>query len=147
MERTLVTLDDTKQLAQDIITALPATEKAVVIALHGDLGAGKTTFTQQLAAILGVTETVTSPTFVIMKAYQTTHERFERLRHLDAYRIESAEELLLLGWSDWCAEPRTIICIEWAERVASLLPADTIHLTFATVGDVRQITSSGPVSV
>ncbi|MEM9337069.1 MAG: tRNA (adenosine(37)-N6)-threonylcarbamoyltransferase complex ATPase subunit type 1 TsaE, partial [Patescibacteria group bacterium] len=105
--------------------------------LHGDLGAGKTTFTQQLAAVLGVSETVTSPTFVVMKHYNTEHEQISQLTHIDAYRIEDVDEMRVLRFPELLSEKGTIMCIEWAERIEPLLPATTIHLTF-TIGDNDQ---------
>lgn len=103
-------------------------ERAVLIALSGDLGAGKTTFVQQLAQILGVEETVTSPTFVIMKSYETTDTTFVRLVHMDAYRIEDDSELTPLNFSKVLAQPKTLVCIEWAERISAFLPAHTIKM-------------------
>ena len=72
---------------------------ATVLALHGELGAGKTTFTQTLARTLGVTDAVTSPTFVIMKLYELQHQSFETLIHIDAYRIEHSDEMRVLGFA------------------------------------------------
>jgi tRNA threonylcarbamoyladenosine biosynthesis protein TsaE len=103
-------------------------ERAVVVALSGDLGAGKTTFVQQLAQILGVPETVTSPTFVIMKSYETTDAVFETMVHMDAYRIEDDSELAPLNFGDVLAKPNTLLCIEWAERISAFLPAHTIKM-------------------
>jgi tRNA threonylcarbamoyladenosine biosynthesis protein TsaE len=103
-------------------------DEAVVVALSGDLGAGKTTFVQQLAQILGVEETVTSPTFVIMKSYETTDTVFERLVHMDAYRIEDDSELAPLNFSDILTKPNTLLCIEWAERISAFLPQHTIKM-------------------
>jgi tRNA threonylcarbamoyladenosine biosynthesis protein TsaE len=105
-----------------------SSEAAVVIALSGDLGAGKTTFIQQLAEILGVSESVTSPTFVIMKSYATTDATFENLVHMDAYRIEDDSELTPLNFSEVLAQPKTLLCIEWAERISAFLPAHTIKM-------------------
>lgn len=105
-----------------------AGESATVIALSGDLGAGKTTFVQQFAEILGVTETVTSPTFVLMKSYETTDEVFEKLVHIDAYRIEDDSEMIPLNFATLLTEPNTLICIEWAERISAFLPARTIKI-------------------
>lgn len=113
---------------------------ALVLALHGDLGSGKTTFTQLLAKQLGVTEAVTSPTFVIMKRYETTNEHWTNLIHIDAYRLETVDELSILGFSTLLEQKNTIICIEWAERVAELLPADTISLYFTHTKDGRTLT-------
>lgn len=102
--------------------------QAVIVALSGDLGAGKTTFVQQVAQILGIAETVTSPTFVIMKSYETTNETFRTLVHMDAYRIEDDSELAPLNFSTVIKQPHTLVCIEWAERVSAFLPPHTIKM-------------------
>ncbi len=115
-------------------------ETAVVCALHGNLGAGKTTFTQILAKQLGVIEVVTSPTFVVMKKYPLEGQSFEELIHIDAYRIEEIDEMRVLGFEELLAEKGTIMCIEWAENIAVLLPEDTIHVTFEHDGENRNIT-------
>ncbi|MBY0538764.1 tRNA (adenosine(37)-N6)-threonylcarbamoyltransferase complex ATPase subunit type 1 TsaE [Patescibacteria group bacterium] len=103
-------------------------DEAVVVALSGDLGAGKTTFIQQLAQILGIDETVTSPTFVIMKSYETTDVVFETLVHMDAYRIEDDAELAPLNFPAILERPKSLICIEWAERISTFLPSHTIKM-------------------
>lgn len=122
-----------------IATALPYTN-AVVVALHGDLGAGKTTFTQMLARTLGVTEPVTSPTFVIMKGYALEAADFDNLIHIDAYRLDTSKELSVLGFAQLLAAARTLVVVEWAEKVADLLPEHTINLTFTIEGEDRVIT-------
>lgn len=122
-----------------VAAARPQTE-AVVLALHGDLGAGKTTFTQTLARTLGVTEPVTSPTFVIMKGYQLDEQSFANLIHIDAYRLESSSELSVLHFDRILKEPKTLVVIEWAKKVADLLPPGTINLSFSIEGDNRVIT-------
>ena len=104
---------------------------ASILALHGDLGAGKTSLTQALAALLGVQGEVTSPTFVILKSYTTTDVHFRTLVHIDAYRLEGAEELAVLNFDDMVKDPHTLIVIEWAERVASLIPKDALEITLA----------------
>ena len=114
---------------------------ATILALHGDLGAGKTTLVQQLALQLGTLDTVTSPTFVIMKQYETTDATFPQLVHIDAYRIETVDEMRPLGFGDILKQPQTLICVEWAERIKELLPAATIHLTLThNADDTRTIT-------
>ena len=113
--------------AQTIATEFP--DEAVVIALTGDLGAGKTTLAQLLARVLVVTDTVTSPTFVVMKQYETTNNTFMQLVHIDAYRIEDVDEMRPLGFTMLLAKPGTLMCIEWAERIQTLLPAHTIAAT------------------
>ncbi len=113
-----------------------------VLALSGDLGSGKTTFMQVVARMLGVTEVVVSPTFVVMKHYvlPTENSVFTDLYHLDAYRIEDEDEMRPLGFSELLALPRALIAIEWAERIASLLPENTTKLSFHITGDTRTIT-------
>lgn len=110
---------------------------AVVLALYGDLGAGKTTFTQAIGEILGVSEDITSPTFVIMKRYPTTHEVFRNLIHVDAYRLHDTEELTVLGFEDWLHEDHTLMVIEWADKVGSLLPESAVKLKFTLQNNER----------
>jgi tRNA threonylcarbamoyladenosine biosynthesis protein TsaE len=104
------------------------TETATVVALSGELGAGKTTFVQQLAQILGIREAVTSPTFVIMKSYITTDSIFQTLVHMDAYRIEDDTEMGPLNFKHVVAQPNTLVCVEWAERISTFLPPHTIKI-------------------
>lgn len=111
--------------------------KNVVVALSGDLGAGKTTFVQQLANILGITETVNSPTFVIMKLYDTEDATFSKLVHIDAYRIENSSEMNALHFSEILTTPETLICIEWAEKIADLLPVGTLKLSLEAIEHSR----------
>ncbi len=112
---------------------------AAVLALHGDLGSGKTTFMQTLAKELGVTEAVTSPTFVVMKNYTLLDQHWVNLVHIDAYRIEEVDEMRPLRFADLLSEKDTIICIEWAEKITELLPANTLHLSFTIEGGGRRI--------
>lgn len=134
-------LDELPGLVTDIIARalLHQKDKAVVIALKGDLGAGKTTFVQELALQLGVTETVTSPTFTIMKQYQTSHPDFSDLIHIDAYRIEQVDELGPLRFSLLLEQPNTLMCIEWPENIASALPPDPIYISIEIDETERRI--------
>ncbi len=122
-----------------VAAARPQTE-AVVLALHGDLGAGKTTFTQTLARALEVNEPVTSPTFVIMKGYELEEQVFKNLIHIDAYRLENSSELSVLHFDRILKEPHTLVVIEWAEKVADLLPAGVINLSLTIEGEQRVLT-------
>lgn len=115
------------------------TDTAFVLALHGDLGAGKTTFMQILARQLGVSEQVTSPTFVVMKKYPAEDGGAAQLVHIDAYRIEDVDEMRPLRFSEELTKKDTIIGIEWAENIEPLLPAGTLHLTFTLEGETRII--------
>jgi tRNA threonylcarbamoyladenosine biosynthesis protein TsaE len=117
-------------------------ERATVVALSGDLGAGKTTLTQALARELGITETVISPTFVIMKEYVLPGEPggFSRLVHIDAYRLESAAELSRLGWQELVADPKALVLVEWPGKVPGAIPEDAVVVTLAHESEeVRQI--------
>ena len=105
-------------IASEIITSFTQKESAHIVTLRGDLGVGKTALTKHIAHILGIHELVTSPTFVIMKSYPIAHHAFlKKLIHIDAYRIESDDELRVLGFEALCAEPHTLVCIEWPERI------------------------------
>ena len=122
-----------------------AHEGAVVLAISGGLGAGKTTFVQHLAKLLGVSQVVTSPTFTIMKGYEVSVPPFEHLVHMDAYRIEDLEELRPLRLKEILKSPKTLVCIEWAERIAPVLPADVWQLSFTAQTDgVRHIEVISP---
>ncbi|NCN12043.1 tRNA (adenosine(37)-N6)-threonylcarbamoyltransferase complex ATPase subunit type 1 TsaE [Candidatus Kaiserbacteria bacterium] len=109
----------------------------LVLALEGDLGAGKTTFTQQLGRVLGVRESITSPTFTIMKQYALDHTDFDSLVHIDGYRFESESEAEPLHLDELLVTPRAIICIEWPERIASCIPAEAVMISI-TIGDKEQ---------
>jgi tRNA threonylcarbamoyladenosine biosynthesis protein TsaE len=95
---------------------------ATVIGLYGELGSGKTTFMKYFAESFGIKETVKSPTFVIEKIYELEGKNFNHLIHIDAYRIEKEEEIINLGWKEITADPRNLICIEWPERIAGIMP-------------------------
>lgn len=90
---------------------------ALVVGLSGHLGAGKTAFVKRLAAKLGITEDVTSPTFVIMKIYDTTNDTFRRLIHIDAYRLEERSQLEALRFEDVVSDSHNLVMIEWPENV------------------------------
>ena len=96
-----------------------------VVCLEGDLGAGKTTFTQGLAAALGVSGRVTSPTFCLVQEHRSTFF----LVHMDLYRLHGEEDVLAIGWEDYLAEG-AILVVEWPERAGSLIPSDARHVVF-----------------
>jgi tRNA threonylcarbamoyladenosine biosynthesis protein TsaE len=130
---------DLKKAAEELLNEPKKEDSARVFALYGDLGAGKTTFTQSIGEILDIKEDITSPTFVIMKRYVTNIESVSSLIHIDAYRLESVEELLVLGFTDWLQEDNTLIVIEWADKVESLLPPHVERLRFILDGNERQL--------
>lgn len=115
--------------------ALKAGGRATVVALSGELGAGKTAFTQTLAKHFGTEETVASPTFVIQKTYNIKEGPFQRLIHIDAYRLKSAQELEVLGWQEITSDAGNLIVIEWPERVAELIPAEAHRIALEFVDE------------
>ncbi len=129
-------------LAARIVASLEPKTSATVLALSGDLGAGKTTFSQGVAAALGVSETVSSPTFVIEKVYVLEGGSFERLVHIDAYRIKAVREMEVLAWAELMNDPKSLVVIEWPEKIAELIPDDAIRISFDIAGDERIITSA-----
>ena len=111
---------------RDLAAAVAALARAGdVVLLVGDLGAGKTAFTQGFARGLGVEEQVTSPTFTLARSYKGR----VRLNHLDAYRLESPQEAEDLGLRELLEEGVTVI--EWGDTVAPSIPADYLELRFA----------------
>jgi tRNA threonylcarbamoyladenosine biosynthesis protein TsaE len=121
--------EETRQLAADLAAALPPD---TTLALHGNLGVGKTTFVQGLARGLGIADAVTSPTFNIF----SLHRGRTNLLHLDAYRLESArqvDDLLLADFmvSPWC------LAVEWPEKIAGWLPPNTLHLELGIARDEK----------
>ncbi len=136
--------EEMKKLAEDFAKKLESkADSATVVGLYGDLGAGKTFFTQSVAETLGVTENLVSPTFVIEKIYELTNQKFSHLIHIDAYRIESSSELLSLGWQKIISDPKNLILIEWPERVEDIMPSHIKvkikHLASETAREVEVV--------
>ncbi len=114
-----------------ILALLARSVKApVVVALVGELGAGKTTFAQGFAHALGVKEKIQSPTFVLLKIYKIKKGTVRHLVHIDCYRINSPKDMLHLGFKNLLRDKDAIIVIEWAERVRRLLPKHTRWIKF-----------------
>ncbi len=97
-----------------------------VIALHGDLGAGKTCFIQGYAAALGIDDPITSPTYTLIGEYEGRLP----LHHIDLYRLSGPEEALGLGLEEYF-DANGITAIEWAERAEGLLPPNLLHIQIA----------------
>lgn len=116
----------TRALAAEFAGALP---DDTTLALHGDMGAGKTTFVQGLARGLGIRDAVTSPTFAIYTVHTGPRTR---LVHLDAYRLENEDQVEALLLDEFLASP-WVLAVEWPGKVAGWLPANTWHLTLALV--------------
>lgn len=121
---------------KDILPRIKKEKSATVVALRGDLGSGKTTFTKYAARALGVEGTVASPTFIIEKIYKLDGKYgFSHLIHIDAYRLEGGGELAALGFEEALVSPRNLIFIEWPERVEDVLPHDVQTLRFSFIDE------------
>lgn len=115
--------EDLDALAEKALGILSASEKnrARVLLLEGDLGAGKTTFTKALAGRLGIDrESVHSPTFILKKEYKGKHPSFNRLVHVDAYRFTHPSEAKVLRLEEDLQDPSAIIVVEWPSKMAHL---------------------------
>ncbi|OHE86150.1 MAG: tRNA (adenosine(37)-N6)-threonylcarbamoyltransferase complex ATPase subunit type 1 TsaE, partial [Verrucomicrobia bacterium RIFCSPLOWO2_12_FULL_64_8] len=113
----------TRALGARLAAALPPD---ATVALHGDLGTGKTTFVQGLARGLGVADVVTSPTFNIFHLYRGKRT----FVHLDAYRLENAHQVAELMLEDFLASP-WCLAVEWPEKIAAALPDDAVRLALS----------------
>lgn len=127
--------EETRRLA---VALSPLLRPGDVLSLGGDLGAGKTTFTQGLAAGLGVPDHVTSPTFVLMKEY--LGGRYP-LIHMDVYRLERMQEVVDLGYDEFL-DPSHIVVVEWGDMVEPLLPKEhlSIQMRYGVEDSSREIT-------
>ena len=100
-----------------------------IVCLEGDLGAGKTTFTQGLAAALKVKGRVTSPTFCIVQEHFGKDDGDFMLVHMDLYRLEGEDDVLSIGWEDYL-ERGAVLVVEWPERAGTLIPQSARHVVF-----------------
>lgn len=113
---------------------------AKVIALYGNLGAGKTTFTKEIANYLKIQEKITSPTFNILKSFEIKNSelqtksgemiKFKKLIHIDTYRLDLPQELERLGFKELLNDTDNLIVIEWPEIVEEILPENTVRVKF-----------------
>ena len=138
----LATLDDLTEEAGRLARSLvPNASHATLVTLSGELGAGKTTFVQAIARSLGVTDHVTSPTFVLAKAYDLTSQSFDRLIHIDAYRLTEQGGLRTIGFETYFAEPKNLMLLEWPEMVDEELPQSSVRIALEALEDgARRIT-------
>ena len=143
--------EETQALAANLVAELSTRggsasggKSGAVLALHGELGSGKTCFVQGLARALGVQQAVTSPTFTIVNEYRGRCP----LIHMDLYRISDPEELLSIDFDNYL-DTEGITVIEWAERAGNWLPGNTMHIYFETGTDLnkRTITMAAGVLV
>ncbi|HZS43216.1 MAG TPA: tRNA (adenosine(37)-N6)-threonylcarbamoyltransferase complex ATPase subunit type 1 TsaE [Candidatus Paceibacterota bacterium] len=132
-------LDETGVVAEkflDYLRDLKGEEGAQIAGLIGDLGAGKTTFVQALGRLLGIRESMTSPTFVIEKNYELAGDpTWNKLIHIDAYRLQNGEELMKLNFEEIAADPKNLVLIEWSKNVESALPKNYQKIYFKFIDE------------
>ncbi len=127
------TEEETEALGERLAKCLRA---GAVVALYGDLGAGKTAFVRGMARGLDIRESVTSPTFTIVNEYPGDPALF----HFDMYRLKNAEELYGIGWEDYL--DRNGICVtEWSERIEEALPPDAVRVRILRLNDTERSVS------
>lgn len=123
--------EETQSFAEMFAKTLPGG----IVALYGDLGSGKTTFVQGLARRLGIKKRIISPTFVIVRTYKIG---FNNFYHIDLYRIESEKDIEGLGIGEIMNDPKSVVVIEWAEKMKDLLPKKRIDIYFEYVDENRR---------
>ena len=128
---------ETEEIGRRFAEKLPG---GTVVAMYGDLGAGKTAFVRGMARGLGLSCRVSSPTFTIVNEYLGDRE----LIHFDMYRLGDSEELFDIGWEDYL-DRGGVCAVEWSENVSDALPQDTIYVEIRreTEQDSRVITITG----
>ena len=161
MQKISKNIKDTKEIAKEFLAGLDQNKKkATVVGLYGELGTGKTAFSQAVAKLLGVKRKVNSPTFVIMKKYELPKQEFcknfladkknpvpagenfyktpafKNLIHIDAYRLKNEKELLHLGWEEIISNPEHLVFIEWPENIIKAMPKKhhQIHISHTKEG-------------
>lgn len=148
--------EESRKFAQDFAGEILATAMsrrnlaigALVLALAGDLGSGKTAFAQNFAEALGVKEKIKSPTFIIFRKSKIENKKwreigFENFYHFDVYRINNEKEILNLGWEEIISNPENIVLVEWADKIENILPKNSMRINFKHLkGDKREIVFS-----
>lgn len=131
MESITKSTEETKKLAIELVKK---TKKGSVLALYGDLGSGKTTFTRFFVEALGLKNRVQSPTFVVARKYGYVN-------HVDLYRLTSEEEARDIGIEEMLVDKNMITLIEWPEIINNLLPEDSVKIYFEYIDEnTRKIT-------
>jgi tRNA threonylcarbamoyladenosine biosynthesis protein TsaE len=151
--KTIITnsFEQTQKLGLELASTLKGGE---VIALHGDLGSGKTTFVQGLAEGLGIKQRIISPTFIIMRTYvipdsdpgstsldsglRRNDRNGKNFFHVDLYRIETERDVEGLGLLELIGDSENIVVIEWPEKIGHLLPETRIDISFEYIGDDKR---------
>lgn len=129
-------ISKTLELAQEVATSLKGGD---ILALSGELGTGKTSFTKGLAMKLGVFEEIKSPTFTLMNVYKLNGQ-IKRFVHIDTYRLENEKQLIEIGAEDYIGDKSTVTVIEWPEKIAGLLKNKKVtEIKFRHLNNTREI--------
>ena len=133
MEITTHSIEETKKLAEEIASKV---DSGAVLALYGDLGAGKKTFSRFLTQALGSFSRVQSPTFVIARKYHVNNDSdIKKIYHLDLYRIKTKAELNDLDLSQFFDDAHAVTVVEWPDIAEHLLPQNSIKIRFKYVDE------------
>lgn len=132
-------VDETKKFARTFAVSKPH-HKPLIIALNGDLGAGKTAFVQGFAEGLKITDKIISPTFVLIRQHKVPNTD-QTLHHIDLYRLEENTDIKTLGVEDLLKNQNNIVLIEWADKIKDHLPNNTIYISIEKLNEnYRKIT-------
>jgi tRNA threonylcarbamoyladenosine biosynthesis protein TsaE len=131
-----ITINNLSELPSAAKHLLRAHTDKKIFAFNGQMAAGKTTFIKTICEVLGVTDTISSPTFSIVNEYHS--EKGEKIYHFDFYRIKSLNEAYDMGYEDYFYSDAYCF-IEWPEKVEELLPEDHVNITITLDGDKRII--------
>jgi len=125
---------ETHKIAEKLVKKLNTGD---ILALKGNLGSGKTCFTQGLARAFGIKKIITSPTFTLLNIYPIKYKKNEikKLYHFDLYRINNIKEFLKLGFKEILEQKNGIIVLEWPERIQKILPQKTIVIKFKFINE------------
>ncbi len=126
--------EETQKIGEDFGKSL---SKGSIVCLYGNLGAGKTTFVQGIAAGLGIKRRIISPTFIIVRKYEIENGNFY---HIDLYRVENEKDIQGLGLEEILNDKNSIVAIEWAEKLGDKIPKQRTDIYFENIDDdERQI--------
>ena len=125
---------ETQQIAEKFISGLVLflkKKQSMVLALDGDLGAGKTTFVKGIFSGLKIKGAAVSPTFIIVRKKKTNNKVIKNVFHMDAYRVKNVEELKNIGFFEMVSTPASLTIIEWASNIKKAIPKNSVWIKFS----------------